>query len=93
MLGDRTMATGKSQAEATKGIAPRPEKVAQLRQALFENLATIAELKEAIAGKYPNPMRTIRHWRHKGGPFRLIDGRLYVDPKELALWLKRTGRE
>lgn len=66
-------------------------KVQKLRKMLFENLVTLDELIAAMDGKFTKA--TIYTWINRDGfPKRKIRGRLFFDPSDVALWMKRSGR-
>jgi hypothetical protein len=74
--------------------APRidTKKVEKLRKQLFDNLVTLEELLAALDGRYTKA--TVYDWIHReGAPKRKIRGRLFFEPGEFALWMKRSGRK
>ncbi len=55
---------------------------------LFENLVTLPELVKRLPAGFTS--HAVYKWVKAGLPHEKIRGRLLFDPREVALWLKRT---
>ena len=53
---------------------------------LFDNLVTLNELLTMM----PFSRAAVHRWVKRGMPHEKIRGRLFFDPREVAIWLKRT---
>lgn len=77
--------------EAKKAESLDPAKIQRLRKQLFDNLVTLDELLEAFAGRFSRA--SVYTWINRDRmPHRKIRGRLFFDPSEVALWLRRSSQ-